>query len=376
MQQPPEGLRPFAVILSVLVAFAVSHTVVVSAFTLVSEAIRREILPHMETLYSPRHEGSVYIPAINRMLFVGCVFVVLFFRSSTRMEAAYGLAIAVAMLMTTFLLCAYLWVRSVTGYSAVFSNIFILLVLALVSSVLPSGSIALISGILVAGQAFGLGLDVGGVVTAVLVILFILFLRFIPEDSTAAVLMAMGVWFGFGALVPLVCGLRKRLASVFSLASGVVICQLVRTMGATRESLSLLEATAYPDRLKLFMGAMFRPGLVVGCLLVVPTASPQLVKGSVKDHLNGITRAGREFSPTTLGRIKIAHRLKLQNVQILGGFFVCTGLARNRRARRRRSIPQRGVQLRGIFVTAEKRIHVRRVSGKGDSHSKSNNYKQ
>ena len=105
----PEGLRPFAVILSVLVAFAVSHTVVVSAFTLVSEAIRREILPHMETLYSPRHEGSVYIPAINRMLFVGCVFVVLFFRSSTRMEAAYGLAIAVAMLMTTFLLCAYLW---------------------------------------------------------------------------------------------------------------------------------------------------------------------------------------------------------------------------------------------------------------------------
>ena len=105
----PERIRPLAVILAVMVAFAVSHTVVVSAFTLVSEAIRREILPHMETLYSPRHEGSVYIPAINRMLFVGCVFVVLFFKSSTRMEAAYGLAIAVAMLMTTVLLCAYLW---------------------------------------------------------------------------------------------------------------------------------------------------------------------------------------------------------------------------------------------------------------------------
>ena len=139
----------------------------------------------------------------------------------------YGRYSAYADILIKFLtaLCAYLWVRSVTGYSAVFSNIFILLVLALVSSVLPSGSIALISGILVAGQAFGLGLDVGGVVTAVLVILFILFLRFIPEDSTAAVLMAMGVWFGFGALVPLVCGLRKRLASVFSLASGVVICR-------------------------------------------------------------------------------------------------------------------------------------------------------
>ena len=187
----------------------------------------------------------------------------------------YGRYSAYADILIKFLtaLCAYLWVRSVTGYSAVFSNIFILLVLALVSSVLPSGSIALISGILVAGQAFGLGLDVGGVVTAVLVILFILFLRFIPEDSTAAVLMAMGVWFGFGALVPLVCGLRKRLASVFSLASGVVICQLVRTMGATRESLSLLEATAYPDRLKLFMGAMFRPGLVVGCVAAMAAAA-------------------------------------------------------------------------------------------------------
>ena len=105
----PEALRPVAVVLAILVAFAVSHTVVVSAFTMVSEAIRREILPHMETLYSPKHEGSIYIPAINRLLFIGCVFVVLFFRSSTRMEAAYGLAIAVAMLMTTVLLSVYLW---------------------------------------------------------------------------------------------------------------------------------------------------------------------------------------------------------------------------------------------------------------------------
>ena len=105
----PEGVRPVAVILSVLVAFAVAHTVVISAFTMVSQAIRREILPRMETLYSPRHEGNVFIPAINRLLFVGCVFVVLFFRSSARMEAAYGLAIAVAMLMTTVLLSVYLW---------------------------------------------------------------------------------------------------------------------------------------------------------------------------------------------------------------------------------------------------------------------------
>ena len=105
----PETLRPVAVILAILVAFAVSHTVVVSAFTMVSQAMRRELLPHTETLYSPRHEGSVFIPSVNRLLFVGCVFVVLFFRSSTRMEAAYGLAIAVAMLMTTVLLSVYLW---------------------------------------------------------------------------------------------------------------------------------------------------------------------------------------------------------------------------------------------------------------------------
>ena len=105
----PEALRPVAVILAILVAFAVSHTVVVSAFTMVSQAIRREVLPHLETLYSPRHEGSVFIPAVNRLLCVGCVFVVLFFRSSARMEAAYGLAIAVAMLMTTVLLSVYLW---------------------------------------------------------------------------------------------------------------------------------------------------------------------------------------------------------------------------------------------------------------------------
>ena len=105
----PEGFRPVAVILAVLAAFAVSHTVVISAFTLVSEAVRRQVLPHMETLYPPNREGNVYISAVNRILLAGCIFVVLFFKSSTRMEAAYGLAIAVAMLMTTVLLCVYLW---------------------------------------------------------------------------------------------------------------------------------------------------------------------------------------------------------------------------------------------------------------------------
>ncbi len=46
----------------------------------------------------------MYIPALNTLLWIACSGVVLFFQTSTRMEAAYGLAITVTMLMTTILL--------------------------------------------------------------------------------------------------------------------------------------------------------------------------------------------------------------------------------------------------------------------------------
>ncbi|MEY3590186.1 MAG: hypothetical protein RLZZ466_706, partial [Bacteroidota bacterium] len=78
------------------------------AYTLISEAMRLNLWPKMKIRYPSEEKGQLFIPAINLLMFLGCVGVVLFFRKSSDMEAAYGLAIIVTMLSTTILFANYL----------------------------------------------------------------------------------------------------------------------------------------------------------------------------------------------------------------------------------------------------------------------------
>ncbi len=104
----PENLRPLAVILSTAAAIIASQALITGSYTLVSEAIRLDLMPHMQITYPSETKGQLYIPLVNSIMWVGCIGVVLLFQSSTRMEAAYGLAITITMLMTTLLLYIYL----------------------------------------------------------------------------------------------------------------------------------------------------------------------------------------------------------------------------------------------------------------------------
>ncbi len=104
----PGGMRIFAVVLSTLAAIIASQALITGSFSIVSEAISLDLLPHMKIEFPSESKGQIYIPLVNTVLWIGCVGVVLFFRSSERMESAYGLAITVTMLMTTVLLTAFL----------------------------------------------------------------------------------------------------------------------------------------------------------------------------------------------------------------------------------------------------------------------------
>ena len=107
-QMLPEGLRPFAVILSTVAAIIASQALITGSFTLVSEATRLDLLPHLQVHYPSDTKGQLYLPLVNSVMWVGCVGVVLLFQTSSHMEAAYGLAITLTMLMTTTLLYVYL----------------------------------------------------------------------------------------------------------------------------------------------------------------------------------------------------------------------------------------------------------------------------
>lgn len=104
----PEHFRIFTVILATLAAIIASQALISGSFTLVSEAMRLKLFPMLKVTYPGDNLGQLYIPAINSVLWLTTSLVVLYFRSSEHMEAAYGLAITVTMLMTSILLAAYL----------------------------------------------------------------------------------------------------------------------------------------------------------------------------------------------------------------------------------------------------------------------------
>ena len=104
---PAWGLLP-AIIICTLATIIASQALISGSFTLIIEALRLNFWPKVKISYPTELRGQAYVSSLNWILCAGCVGVVLHFRESGRMEAAFGLAVTVTMLMTTVLLAYYL----------------------------------------------------------------------------------------------------------------------------------------------------------------------------------------------------------------------------------------------------------------------------
>jgi len=142
------------VIIATTAAIIASQAMVSGAYTLISEAMRLNLWPKLRIRYPSEAKGQLFIPAINFLMFLGCAGVVLYFRKSSNMEAAYGLAIIVTMLATTILFANYLvlhraksvWIYVfLVGYLAVEIGYLV----ALMVKFTHGGYITLIIGLLV-----------------------------------------------------------------------------------------------------------------------------------------------------------------------------------------------------------------------------------
>ncbi len=89
-------------------AISASQAMIAGAFTLISEAMRLNLWPRLKIVYTSEERGQLFIPGMDLFMVLGCTFVVLYFQESSRMEAAYGLAIIVTMIMTTMLFANFL----------------------------------------------------------------------------------------------------------------------------------------------------------------------------------------------------------------------------------------------------------------------------
>ncbi|WP_309491495.1 KUP/HAK/KT family potassium transporter [Chryseobacterium chendengshani] len=125
----PEWFLIPGVIISTLAAIVASQALISGSFTLINEAINLNFWHRVAIKQPTETKGQIYIPSVNNMLWIGCVLVVLYFQNSSRMEAAYGLAITLAMMMTTFLLSYFLLYKLKWNKILVFS---LLLVFAII----------------------------------------------------------------------------------------------------------------------------------------------------------------------------------------------------------------------------------------------------
>jgi KUP system potassium uptake protein len=104
----PHWFLYFGIAIATAAAIIASQALISGSFTLISEAIRLNLWPKFKINYPTEARGQLYIPAINLLLFIGCIGVVLYFQKASNMEAAYGLAITLCMIATSILFANYL----------------------------------------------------------------------------------------------------------------------------------------------------------------------------------------------------------------------------------------------------------------------------
>jgi len=104
----PHGYLLPSIIIATAATIIASQALISGSYTLINEAISLNFWPKVKVKFPTTIRGQIYIPSINWILCVGCILVVLYFRTSEAMTAAYGFSITIAMLMTTILVYYFL----------------------------------------------------------------------------------------------------------------------------------------------------------------------------------------------------------------------------------------------------------------------------
>lgn len=107
----PDWFLPFGIGIATIATVVASQALISGSFTLINEAMRLNFWPKVKIKYPTELKGQMYIPSINWLLYGGCVAIVLFFKESSNMEAAYGLTIILGMIMSSRLLAFFMRIK-------------------------------------------------------------------------------------------------------------------------------------------------------------------------------------------------------------------------------------------------------------------------
>lgn len=104
----PTWFLPIGILIATAAAIIASQALISGSFTLINEAMNLNFWPRVTVRQPSDVKGQIYIPSLNTLLWIGCIGMILYFKSAENMESVYGFSITVAMLMTSILLNYYL----------------------------------------------------------------------------------------------------------------------------------------------------------------------------------------------------------------------------------------------------------------------------
>lgn len=145
----PEWFIPIAIAIATLAAVIAAQALITGSFTMINEAMRLNLWPKVLVKYPSVIKGQLYIPSTNWILCMGCILIVLYFKESSNMEAAYGLAIVMCMLATSILLTYYMILKRfhtliILGFILIYSIVEISFFIANIEKFSHGGYVSLI----------------------------------------------------------------------------------------------------------------------------------------------------------------------------------------------------------------------------------------
>ena len=139
----PQWFLIYGIGIATVATIIASQALISGSFTLIAEAVRLNLWPKVKINYPSEQKGQLYVPSVNWLLCAGCIGVVLLFRTSDAMTAAYGLSITVAMLMTTILVSKFLKKKKYPNYII---TIFLIVYLVIECTFLASNLVKFVHG--------------------------------------------------------------------------------------------------------------------------------------------------------------------------------------------------------------------------------------
>ena len=118
-----------SIIIATMATIIASQALISGSYTLINEAINLNFWPRVAVRQPTESKGQIYIPSVNTILWFGCVLMILYFKESGHMEAAYGFSITITMLMTSVLLSYFLY------YKLKWNKIYVLLFLLIFGTI-------------------------------------------------------------------------------------------------------------------------------------------------------------------------------------------------------------------------------------------------